>query len=91
MTTELPPEVAAEVDLDEIIRELNVDWDTLPEEAIREAQQHREAITPKLIEAIRNATEQARDGNTPEGNLHFFALFLLAEFEAKEALPRCCA
>jgi hypothetical protein len=36
---------------------------------------------------MRRATESVRSGNIPKGNGHLFALFLLTEFEAKEALP----
>lgn len=88
MNTESTPEVAPEVDLDRIIRDLNVDWYTfLPEVAIRAAQQHREAITPRLIEVLRSATAAAKAGCVPNGAAPTIALFLLAEFEVTEALP----
>jgi hypothetical protein len=73
--------------IDRILHELDV-WDgDLPEDAIREARLHRDAIVPRLIEAIREATRRAAAGDVPEGEAHFVALFLLAEFRAKEALP----
>jgi hypothetical protein len=75
------------VDLDGIIAELDTTGGELPEKAIREARAHRDETVPKLIEVIRRATAEARAGEPPEGNAHFFALFLLTEFQAKEALP----
>jgi len=74
--------------LDAIIERLDQPHDgVLPEGAIRAAQQCSRAITPRLIELIRSATHCVRAGDDPPGNGHFFALFLLAEFRAKEALP----
>ena len=76
------------VDLDQIIRDLDTPWTgTLPVAAIRAAQAQRGVIVPRLIQAIRDATRQARAGAPPEGDAHFFALFLLTEFQAQEALP----
>jgi hypothetical protein len=43
-------------------------------------------MVPRLIEVLRQASADARAGNKPNGSA-FFALFLLAEFQAKEALP----
>ncbi len=77
----------ADVDLDRIIEQLDAAYDKLPRTAIRRAREHRQRIVPKLIEAIRRASADARAGNVPEGNAHFYALFLLTEFKAKEALP----
>src|SRR5436305_2223237 len=80
-------EVSGSVDLDQIISDLDAGYDQLPVEAIRAAREHRELIVPRLVQLIRDAAAAARAGNPPEGNAHFFALFLLTEFEAKEALP----
>lgn len=80
------------VDLDWIISELDSAAETFPEEAIRAAQQNRELVIPRLIESIEVATAQATArNNVPDGNAHFFALFLLTEFRAKEALPAILA
>ena len=74
--------------LDEIVESLDADYTgVLPERALRAAQDRRDEITPRLIELIRNATARARDGDTPPGNGHLFALFLLTEFRTKAALP----
>jgi hypothetical protein len=73
--------------LDRIIQDLDDDADGLPRDAIREARKHRDQIIPRLIQSIRDATAAAATGHAPEGNAHFYALFLLAEFKATEALP----
>lgn len=70
-----------------LMEELDAAYDTLPEAAIESLREHREQAIPLLIEAIWHAIEQARLGERPEGNAHFFAFFLLWEFKAKEALP----
>ncbi|TWU20779.1 DUF1186 domain-containing protein [Bythopirellula polymerisocia] len=73
--------------IDRVIQQLDAGTKGLPEEAILQARMNRDAIIPRLIEAIQTAAERAESGNLPEGNAHFFALFLLTEFHAKEALP----
>lgn len=75
------------IDPDDIVRRLKPDEWRLPEQAIREAQQHREAVTPRLIASIQRATEQVRSGEEPDVDVTLFALYLLTEFQAKEALP----
>ena len=77
--------IAAE--LDRIVAELDAGVKKLPVEAIREAREHRDLMVPRLIEVLRDATSAAREGDIPEGNAHFFAIFLLTEFQAEEALP----
>jgi hypothetical protein len=73
--------------LDAVIEGLDVPQGVLPVEAIRAAREHRELIIPRLIKLIQQATEAARDDDLTESNGHFFALFLLIEFRAAEALP----
>jgi len=74
-------------ELDGVIAELDATGRTLPRSAIQRIRAHRDLAVPRLIEVIRTATANARAGDVPRGNTHFFALFLLAEFQAKEALP----
>lgn len=78
---------AVQNDLEQIIAQLDAAGKKLPEQAIRDARQRRDEIVPRLIETIRIAAEQTRAGNPPEGQAHFFALFLLTEFRVKQALP----
>ncbi len=87
METSPAAEVSGAVDLDQIISDLDAGHERIPVAAIRAAREHRELVVPRLIQLIRDAATAAREGNPPEGNAHFFALFLLTEFEAKEALP----
>lgn len=77
--------------VDHIVQQLDAGTKELPEEAILQARINRDAIIPRLIEAIQTAAERAESGSVPEGNAHFFALFLLTEFHAKEALPAITA
>ena len=77
--------IAAE--LDRIVAALDAGVEMLPVEAIRETREHRDLMAPRLIEVLRNAASAARAGDTPEGNAHFFAIFLLTEFRAEEAFP----
>jgi hypothetical protein len=78
---------AIAVELDRIVADLDEGTNKLPEQAIQEAREHRELMAPRLIEVLTEATSVARRGETPEGNAHFFAIFLLTEFQAKEAFP----
>jgi len=77
--------IAAE--LGRIVANLDAGIKKLPEEAIREVREHRDLMVPRLIEVLQDATAAARASDTPEGNAHFFALFLLTEFQTEEALP----
>ena len=81
-------DTTAVVSVDEIIAELDAPYSgKLPERALRAAQERREEITPRLIELIRKAAAAVLAGDSPEGDGHLFALFLLTEFQAKESLP----
>ena len=87
------PEAAADAstpapfDPNEIIAELDRAHGRLPRPAIGAAREHRDVMVPLLIKAIQDATAKVRKGEKVEGNAHFFALFMLTEFRAKEALP----
>jgi hypothetical protein len=87
MPTDLETSHELQSTLDRIIRALDGTRRKLPRDAIREARQHREQIIPRLIQSIQSATAIASSGHVPEGNAHFYALFLLTEFQAREALP----
>jgi len=73
--------------LKQLIAALDAPHDELPEKLLREAQARRQEITPSLIEVLQHAVGLKREGATYQGNAPFFAMFLLAEFRAKEALP----
>lgn len=76
-----------EAETDRIVAELDVGLNVLPEGAIREAREHRELLVPRLIEVLQEAIATVQAGDLPEGQAHFFAVFLLTEFQAKEAYP----
>lgn len=78
---------ATAAELDRIVAELDERSDKLPERALREAREHRDLMIPRLIEVLKATTAAARQGEKPEGNAHFFAIFLLTEFQAEEAFP----
>lgn len=80
--------VEREWDVDEIIAQLNAEYTgVLPEQALRQAQGRRDEVKPRLIELIRQATEEVRAGQLGKRSGHLLALFLLTEFRAQEALP----
>ena len=81
------PFLEGDADLDKILRDLDTAGRELPMEAIREARRCRNEIVPKLIEVLQVASAAARSGEKREGQAPFIALFLLTEFQAKEALP----
>ncbi|MHB1034039.1 MAG: DUF1186 domain-containing protein [Pirellulales bacterium] len=78
---------AIDAELDRIMEELNAGVGKLPEDAIREVRQHADLMVPRLIDVLQEATAAAREGMTPKGNSHFFALFLVTELRAEEAFP----
>ena len=63
----------------------NVEY-VFPQQAVIDARKHRDLIIPLLIEEVRNATAYGRFGIINDGAF-LFAIHLLAEFQAKEALP----
>lgn len=85
MTTE-SADISAS-DLDVVMRELDAAHDEFPEAALRKAQANRDAIIPRLIQAMEAATAKTAAGHEVTGNAHLFALFLLTEFQAREAWP----
>jgi hypothetical protein len=74
-------------DLDALIAELDAGWDRLPAAALRQCQENAELVTPRLVATIEEVVRLGREGKVREGNAHFFAVFLLTEFTATEALP----
>lgn len=74
--------------VDQIIRDLENAPNTIPSEAIRAARERRDEIIPKLIEVIRKeAARSPEDDEWAVSSGPFYALLLLWEFQAKEALP----
>lgn len=80
-------QVESELDVATVMAGLDGPWNVLPEETLRTIQRRRDEFIPALIQAIRDATAKIRAGEAVAGSRHFYALFLLTEFRAKEALP----
>ena len=74
-------------DLDALIRQIDTSGKSLPEAALQAIQARPEEAIPMLIAALQQATVAVREHRQVDGNVPFFALFLLSEFQAREALP----
>lgn len=73
--------------LQSLLSELDAEYTgRLPMGALRESQRRGTEMIPHLIGLIRKSTEAARAGEVPKSNGHLFAMYLLAELRAKEAL-----
>jgi hypothetical protein len=80
-------EVDLESVLDGIIAGLDDASEKYPREAIAAARRHRDAVIPRLIAAIDRDVDQVIDKGEVTGHAGFYAVYLLAEFRATEALP----
>jgi hypothetical protein len=78
---------SAEAEVAAAICDLDASWDRLPEEALRTCQRHRGLAIPRLIAVIEEAARLGKEGHPREGGAPDFALYLLTEFRATEALP----
>lgn len=74
---------AIDNELSRIVLGLDGESGKLPVAAIEEARQHRELMSPYLIDAIRGAYADVQAGFL-EGDAHFLAYFLLSEFHSEE-------
>lgn len=78
---------AEESDIDRILGALE-DGGDFPYDAVEEVIRRKEEMTPHLLVAISDATEQARDGEAdPDDLLLQFAMHLLAQFRETRAYP----
>jgi hypothetical protein len=75
---------------DEIIDALSWYTETFPRSALLEVPEHREELTPRLLDALDKIGKDAERvrNEEPEYDLFFYALFLLAQFREKQAFPR---
>jgi len=69
-----------------IIRRFHNVENIFPKQAVFDARKHRDLIIPSLIEEVRNETAYSRFEIRGDGAIQF-AVHMLAEFQAKEALP----
>lgn len=79
--------MAMEAELDRIVMALDKVGRKIPVDAIRQAREHRDLMVPRLIRVLRETTSAAAGGYVSKGDAHVFALLLLSEFQAGEALP----
>ncbi|WP_373527615.1 DUF1186 domain-containing protein [Nostoc sp.] len=80
------------MELEEILSELENNTGKFPRLALERAIEERSAITPVLLTALENFSnnpEELLDKN--EYILHIYALYLLAQFREPLAYPRCRA
>jgi HEAT repeat protein len=87
MTESMEAESTTQSHFDGVIAELNASFDRVPRSAIEAIRLHEKEMIPRLIGLLDDATRAIRSGRNVDTNGHFFALFLLAEFRAREALP----
>jgi hypothetical protein len=75
---------------DEIIQALTFFARKLPREALSEASQHREELIPRLLDSLDYAADNAKTlmDEKSQYHLHFFAIFLLAQFREQRAFPK---
>jgi hypothetical protein len=75
---------------DEIIQTLTVFTPQFPKEALSEAHQHREELIPRLLDSLDYAADNAKTLMDEDSHyhLHFFAMFLLAQFREQRAFPK---
>lgn len=79
---------ATRMRIEEIERQLKTGLRTFPEAALRAAVEQREAMTPILLDSLRECAEDPYEViNRPGALLHIHAMFLLAQFRERAAYP----
>ena len=81
------PDESSDDFVNRVMMELDEALEYLPEESLRDVQAHRELFIPRLIRCIEDACDEFEEEDIASGNAHFFALFLLTEFQAMSAWP----
>ncbi len=77
------------MEINEIIEQLKYYTETLPKEALKQAIEHKEEITPKLIEMLEYTKNNLEKIFYEEDEFfgYTYAYFLLAEYREKKAFP----
>jgi hypothetical protein len=70
---------------DRVMQELDTAGRKLPVAAIKEVREHRDIFVPRLMRSLEQAIFRVRNGDEPEEDASFFAVFLLTELEVPEA------
>ncbi len=88
MTQDNPTETPQPIDVQDILKQLEVNEGTFPREAVLQAIKQQEAITPELLRIL----EDARDNleyiaEHDDYFAHIYAMYLLAQFREVRAYP----
>jgi hypothetical protein len=79
-------EAAIESEVQRVLAKLESANHSLPCDEIHTIRQHPELFVPELMQLLKDAIANFRDGTSPNGNGHFFAAFLLTELGVEQAL-----
>ena len=74
-------------ELEKAIEEITYECEKFPGRALRTIVEHREEAVPYLRGAVEKALREGKELEE-EYQLHFYALYLLGEFEDRESFPR---
>jgi len=76
------------VKIQEIVKELELNYGTFPRQAVEAAIANRERITPELLRIIEEATQNVEALYYRERYMaHLYAMYLLAQFRERRAYP----
>ena len=75
------------MDIEDILKQLEVNEGIFPREAVVEASEQREAITPELLRVLEYARDNIEHLNETDYMAHLYAMYLLAEFREPQAYP----
>ncbi len=76
------------MDLQDILKQLEVNDGTFPREAVAQAIAQREAMTPELLRILEYTHDNIEDiAERPDYFAHIYAMYLLAQFREPRAYP----
>ncbi len=87
MTQDKPTGVTKPMDIQDILKQLEVNDGTFPREAVAQAIAQREAMTPELLHILAYAHQNIEDLGEADYMAHLYAMYLLAEFREPRAYP----
>jgi len=80
-------QLCIDFEAERVTQELDTAGRKLPIAAIKEVREHRDIFVPLLMRSLEQAILRVRNGDEPEEDASFFAVFLLTELEVTEAFP----
>ncbi len=88
MTQDNPIEISQPMDVQDILKQLEVNEGTFPREAVAQAIELRDAITPELLRILEYACDNIEEiAERPAYFAHIYAMYLLAQFREPQAYP----